>query len=104
MYITLDKIRQHLNILPGEAEFDNDYLIFLGQAAEDAIEKHLNCPLSHLMTDEGYIPNSVQQAILLLIGNLYNNREPVALSGNPIKIPYTLEYLINLNRNYRTKF
>ena len=45
------------------------------------------------------IPFVIKQAILLLVGNLYTNREPVAFSS-PVVIPYTLEYLLAPYINY----
>jgi len=37
--------------------------------------------------------------MLLMIGNLYANREPVSY-GTVARIPYSYEYLISLYRNY----
>lgn len=102
MITTLDSIKAHLNI-DKEYQEDDELLIMYAQASEDAIEKHINCKLNNMMNDEGYVPASVQSAILLMIGNLYANRESVAI-GNAVKIPYSMEYLINLNKNYNTKF
>lgn len=40
--------------------------------------------------------------MLLMIGNLYANREPVTY-GTVVKIPYTYEYLIGLYKRYEIK-
>jgi len=40
--------------------------------------------------------------MLLMIGNLYANREPVSY-GTVVKIPYSYEYLIGLYRKYTIK-
>jgi hypothetical protein len=47
------------------------------------------------------LPAPIKQAILLMIGNLYANREPVTY-GTVIKVPYTLDYLLGLYKNYQT--
>lgn len=47
----------------------------------------------------GILPASIIHAVLLLIGNLYNNREPVSY-GTVVKVPYTLDYLLAPYKNY----
>ena len=42
----------------------------------------------------GKLPTPLKQAVLLMIGFLYNQREPVIVGASIIKLPYTLEYLI----------
>ena len=54
------------------------------------------------MSDGGSLPPSVKQSILLLIGNLYTNREATTY-GTISEVPYTFKYLINLNRNFEVK-
>lgn len=100
MYITLDKIKSHLNI-DKEYQEDDELLIAYISASEDAVEKYIDCKLNSLITDDGYIPASLESAIMLMVGNLYANREPVSIGGSPVKIPYTLEFLMQLNKNYK---
>lgn len=97
MYITKTQAKEHLQI---DEDFmdDDNYILLLIQAAEDAVSHHLNIPLEHLLKD-GVLPASIIQAILLLIGNFYANREPVAY-GTVVKIPYTVDYLLNLYKHY----
>ncbi|HEY9543678.1 head-tail connector protein [Prevotella sp.] len=66
--------------------------------AEDAVEKNSNIKLKD-MIDGGALPPSVMQSILLLVGNLYNNRDTTTYSSIN-EVPYTYKYLINLNRNF----
>jgi hypothetical protein len=40
------------------------------------------------------LPKPLKQAILLMIGNLYNQREPINVGNLVTKIPYSLEFLI----------
>lgn len=98
MYITISDAKQHLNI---EADFhaDDNYIIQLIKVAEDAIEKRIDRKLCSTLID-GFLPDSIRQAILLLVGNFYANREPVAFaSATPI--PYTFDFLADLNKHYQ---
>lgn len=45
------------------------------------------------------IPLAIKWATLLMVGNLYANREPVSF-GSPVAIPFTLEFLIAPYINY----
>ena len=104
MFITLNNTKQHLNI-DESYRADDDYILSLIQNAEDAVAKRLNVKhLSQLVNpNTGGLPDSVLQAILLLVGNWYQNREPIAI-GNTVKIPYTLDFIFDLNKNYNSPF
>lgn len=97
MYITLQSAKKHLQI---DSDFvdDDDYITFLIQVAEDAVAQNLNIALKDLLVD-GMLPPAIMHAILLLVGNLYNNREPISY-GSVAKIPYTIEYLLGLYKHY----
>nr|DAT66900.1 MAG TPA: Head Tail Connector Protein [Caudoviricetes sp.] len=47
----------------------------------------------------GKLPSAVKHSILLMVGNLYANREPVSYS-TVMKVPYTMEYLLGLYKHY----
>ena len=100
MYIDLDTVKHHLNI-DESFDYDNDYILHLIASAEDAVAKRLNViNLSHLVDPyTGGLPDSIIHSILFLIGNWYQNREPVSM-GTSVKIPYTLDFLFDTNRNY----
>jgi uncharacterized phage protein (predicted DNA packaging) len=96
--VTLELAKQHLNL---EADYvdDDTYIQALIEVAEQAVEVHVNEKLEDIADEEGNIPKPLLQAMLLMIGNLYQNREMVA----PMKVtalPYNYEYLINLYKNY----
>lgn len=95
MYITLSQAKKQLQI---DEDFNDDdnYIISLIQVAEDAIAKHLDIPLQGILVG-GTLPPTIIQSILLLVANLYANREPVAYSS-AVKVPYTIEYLVDLYR------
>ena len=96
MYITLKDVKKHLNI--DESFTDDDYITSLINVAEDAVAKNEDIALKDMLED-GKLPSSVSHSILLLIGNLYNNREATSYSV-PSEVPYAYKYLINLNRNF----
>jgi hypothetical protein len=46
------------------------------------------------------LPAPITQAMLLVVGNLYANREPVAIGVSAVNVPYTFEYLKGLYKNH----
>ncbi|WP_034541505.1 head-tail connector protein [Phocaeicola paurosaccharolyticus] len=97
--IDLSVIKKHLQI-DEEVTTENEYLNMLDSVATDAVMNHLNiASWDELMNEGGMIPAPIQQAILLLIGNLYKNREPAG-DKSAVKIPYTFDYLIDLYKKY----
>lgn len=97
MYITLCEAKKHL-LIDREFKEDDEYILALIDTAEEAVSKNLNTRLDSII-EGGELPPSVKAAILLLIGNFYANREPVAYTSVS-KVPYTFDYLISLNKNY----
>lgn len=97
VYITLEEAKQHL-ILDETFIADDEYILALIDVAEDAVSKNINIALENLSVG-GEIPPAVKAAILLLVGNLYANREPVSYASVN-KVPYTFDYLISLYKNY----
>ena len=97
MYVTLIQAKKHLQI-DEDYKDDDEYLIYLIQVAEDAVAQYLNIPIASLLED-GYLPASIVHSILLMISNLYANREPVAYA-TPVKIPYNLEFLLGFYKHY----
>lgn len=97
MYTTLNEAKKHLNIDESFKDDDN-YILDLITVAEDAVSQHLDIALDDLVV-EGVLPSAIIHSILLLVGNLYANREPTAYS-NVVKVPYTLDYLLGLYKHY----
>lgn len=97
MYITLSEAKKHLQI---DSSFTDDdaYITALIEVAEDSVAQHLDIALSDLVVG-GELPPTIKQSILLMVGNLYANREPVSYSSVS-KIPYTFEYLVGLYKHY----
>lgn len=99
MYITLDRIKRHLNI--DEYYRDEDmYLISLYEVAEKVVEKHCDVLLDEIADrNGGELPQPLRQAILFLIGDYYRTRESISFtSANAI--PFTYDYLLSLYKNY----
>ena len=100
MYITLDEAKKHLNIDKSFTD-DDQYITSLIKVAEDAVSKNMDIALSDVLED-GKLPPSIIQSILLLVGNLYNSREAATYS-TVSEVPYAFKYLVNLNRHFSVK-
>ncbi len=87
MYVTLSRAKKHLQV-DEDYKDDDNYILDLIQVAEDAVAQTLDVPLACLLKD-GWLPPAVIHSILLIIGNLYANREPVSFT-TASKVPYTL--------------
>ena len=96
-YLTLDQIKKHLNIDSDFTE-DDSYLESLEIVAVELIQKHIDHSLTLLEVD-GQLPLSLQQGILLCIGNFYNNRESVAYASTH-EIPSNLQWILDLYQYY----
>ena len=98
MYIQLDLAKKHLNI---EDDFneDDEYILSLIEVAESAVRVHINEDFASIAEKNGgCLPPPIRQAVLLMIGNLYTNREP--LGTNQQELPLSYQYLIDLYKNY----
>lgn len=100
MYVTLEQAKKHLNI-DSSFKDDDNYILDLIKVSEDAVEKNTDIALSEQIVD-GQLPSTIIHSILLLVGNLYNNREATSYSV-PSEVPFAYKYLINLNRNFEVK-
>ena len=97
-YLTLDEIKKHLNLDSWFTD-DDSYLESLAEVAQVAIEKHLGYSFNELKYNYGIVPKSIIHAMLLMIGNFYNNRE--SLSTLTLKeVPLAYQYLLQQFKNY----
>lgn len=97
MYVTVEDIRKFLNI-----PFCDDDLMLadLEEAAEEILAGHLNVDsLQQFEDEQGDIPQALKTAIKTIVANIYQNRESIAY-GQPYRIPYTLEFIIQPFKNY----
>lgn len=107
MFVSLERVKQHLNI---ESSYtgDDNYLNFLIEVAEGTVEKHICSNLYDLCKvetgsgdGETYtLPLPLQHAILLYIGDLYNSREGNAYGVSVSQVPFSYDYLLSLYKNY----
>lgn len=93
MEITLDEIKQHLNI-EKDWNGENQYLQSLLDAAKVVVQKHI-CDDIDGMSEEQKKP--LIHAIKLLVGTLYMNRESLS---NLNKANHSYEYILSLYKNY----
>lgn len=102
MYIRIGQVKHHLNI---DKEFteDDEYIMDLVKVAEQIVEKHIDYSLSELAQNNGdELPSPIIQAILLMVGNLYANRESIAYASAQ-EIPFAYDYLLSLYKDYSKK-
>lgn len=83
-YVTVDFFRQHSRI---DTEGEDEYLAQCIDAAEDTVARDLQvADLSALADSGGKIPASIKQAVLMLAGTNFENREneaPVQMHADP---------------------
>lgn len=97
MMITLELAKKHLNLEQDFTE-DDEYILGLIDVAEKAVRVHVNEDLDKIAEDNGEFPTPLVQAALLMIGNLYQNREVVGSKN--ADLPFNYRYLIDLYKNY----
>ena len=98
-YLNLDTLKKHLNI---DAYFtdDDDYIMQLGDVAEQMVDEHINNNLSNIVNENGgEVPMPLIHAMMLLVGNLYQNREGVAFASAS-EIPFSYKYLLFPYKSY----
>lgn len=99
MYLELSKVKKH--ILVDETFTDDDnYIQSLMDVAEASVSKHIDCPLACIEQEDGTLPPPVVHAMMLIVGNLYANREPVVMGTIVTELPLSYNYLVNLYRKY----
>lgn len=97
MYVTLDMAKSQCNI---DLDFhdDDQYLLQLIDAAENAASLAIDRKLSETLK-HGELPKGLYQAILLLIGTWYSQREAISYGGVN-KVPYTVDWLLQQQKIY----
>ena len=97
-YITLDEAKRHLNI--DECfDGDNQYITDLIEVALDVVERDICHNLKDWEDAKGGLFKPLRHAALLLVGNYYANREPVAFA-NAAKLPESYDALIDRFRDW----
>ena len=96
MYIDLQTLKEHLKI---DVDIEDNYLVTLIEAAEDAVKNHIGVDLGYYVARDGGLPPALEQAVLLMVANLYNNRESIAYTS-VYSIPMSLDYLLAQFKKY----
>lgn len=98
-HLTLNLIKEHLN-LDNDFTMDDTYLSMLGDVVETAVERHIDDSFAYLANaNGGKLPTPLIQAMLLLLGTYYANREHIAFNAN-YEVGNSYTFLIDLYRNY----
>lgn len=92
MEITIDELKQHLNI-EKEWNGDNQYLQSLLDAAKVVVQKHICDSIDG--KSEGQLP--LAHAVKLLVGTWYMNRESLS---NLQRGNHSYEYILSLYKRY----
>lgn len=98
-HLTLKLIKEHLN-LDNDFTLDDEYLSNLGDVVETVVERHIDDSFVYLANaNHGKLPTPLIQAMLLLLGTYYANREHIAFNAN-YEVGNSYTFLIDLYRNY----
>lgn len=97
MILTLQRVKQHLNLEPDFTE-DDQYILGLIDMAEKAVRVHVNEDFKEIANRNGGFPTPLLQAMLLMVGQMYMNREIIGTKTEAL--PFNYQYLIDLYRNY----
>lgn len=94
MMLSLETVKKHVR--SDDFADDDEYLQILTEAAEEHIANVTNRSFNELteMSSDGVsLPKPIQQAVLLLVGHWYNQREAVA-GTQMTEAPHTLQALV----------
>ena len=101
-FLTLQEIR-HQCRLDEDDPSEDPYLELIGEAAEQAVTAHLNRNLyaEEVPDDDStgmVIKKTTKMAMLLMVGQLYENRE-ATISGTIVtEVPLAYQYLLQFDR------
>lgn len=94
-YVTLEELKQHLNV---DFDIDDSYIKGLIAPVQLSIESYLNEPLESFEKD-GKIDPRIWHAIRILVANYYASREEITFA-TPNIIPGHLSLLIQPLKKY----
>lgn len=89
--ITLDDAKRHLNV----TDTADDTLIEAKiEAAEAWVSRWLTIPLSEMTT----VPADLKQAVLMVVGHFYENREASLIGISAEEVPFGVRDIIDQHR------
>jgi hypothetical protein len=89
-YVTLEQAKDHLRV---DIIDDDQYISDLIEVSEAAVANEIGDDLTDVLIS-GVLPKPLYQAILLMVGNLYEIREPVMVGVSVVEVPLTYKYLL----------
>ena len=92
-------LKKHLNI---DEEYNGDDLLleFYRSAAIKIVEAHLNKPLAQVKAENnGIFPTPLLLAMMLIIGDFYQNREGTS-STSMSALSHSYDYILDLYKCY----
>lgn len=98
-HVSLELVKSHINV---ENSFTDDdaYITSLIEAAEAVVSNDICEDLEDLaQKNGGDVPAGLRQCILLMVGNFYANREPVAFAQCS-EVPLAYKHIVSQYRNY----
>lgn len=96
-YLTLEEIKKQCVI---ESDFteDDNFLLALGDSAEDFVEQIIDCPLYELEATKGELPATIRHALRMMVDYFYSTER--GGSGNNNEIPDAVTLMCKLYRQY----
>lgn len=91
-YVTLEQAKDHCRVDFNDSANDQ-YILDLIAVAEAAVENEIGNTLASNVT-AGVLAKPLYQAILFMIGNLYEIREPVMVGVSVVEVPFAYKYLL----------
>lgn len=90
--VSLELFKRHVRA--DDFSDDDGYLLHLLDTAEEWVSRETGRPLPELLEEGGgSLPLPLCQAVMLMAGHWYNQREGVS-SGQMREVPYTLKALV----------
>lgn len=91
--ITLAEAKQHLHITTEE---DDAQITGQIEAAEAYVSRWLAVPLA----DMARVPADLKQAVLMLVGHWYENREATLVGVSAEEVPFGVQSIIDAHREW----
>lgn len=95
-YLTLAMLKRQL-VIDDSFEDDDDYLVALGDTAEELVEQQIDKSLAQVLEDNNnHLPAPLIHAMKILVEYFYDNR-----GSSDSQIPDAFYWMCSLYRNYK---
>ena len=92
-YLTIEKIQAQLRLTDEQVELERDFLIDLGDGAEEMVMNACARSYENIMEEYGRMPQSLVNATKMLVALGYQQREVVS-QQNMYAVPYSFELAV----------